>query len=75
MKKRNIDELAVYCLDEEKRQILFNEVRNLFIKNATEVIYFVINQRLYGIICLGDCLRTDNEYININKEFSRITFH
>lgn len=73
MKKRNYDELAVYCLEEEKRQILFHEIRNLFIKNATEVIYFVINQRLYGIVCLGDCLRADNGYIKINTEFSHIT--
>ena len=63
MKKRNVDELAVYCLNKEKRQVLFDEVRNLFIKRATEVIYFVINQRLYGIVCLGDCLRMENEYI------------
>ncbi len=73
MKKRNVDELAVYCLNKEKRQVLFDEVRNLFIKRATEVIYFVINQRLYGIVCLGDCLRMENEYIKINTEFSQIT--
>lgn len=73
MKKRNYDELAVYCLEEEKRQVLIQEVRNLFIKKTTEVIYFVLNQRLYGIICLGDCLRMDNGYIKINTEFSQIT--
>lgn len=73
MKKRIIDELAVYFLDEEKQQILFNEVRDLFIKKATEIIYFIINRRLYGIICLGDCLRRDSEYIKINTEFSWVT--
>lgn len=74
MVKQKFDDLAIYDLNGETQQVLFSEIQNLFVEKNTEIIYFVINQKLYGIICLGDCLRSSNKhYININTKFTKIT--
>lgn len=73
MVKRTINDLAVYTLDTEKKKLLFYDIRHLFLEKMTEIIYIVMNDRLYGIICLGDCLNRETEqYINVNTEYTKI---
>ena len=56
MLKRDISELAVYRIEEEKETLQLECLRSLYIEKASEIIYIIRNDRLYGIICLGDIL-------------------
>lgn len=73
MIKRNKEELAIYNLDVKRVRLLFNEVRYLFLEKRTEIIYVILNLRLYGIICFSDIFNESNEqYVLINTEFTKI---
>lgn len=57
MLKRDISELAVYRVEEEKEILPLECLRSLYLEKASEIIYITRNDKLYGIICLGDVIR------------------
>ena len=56
MRKRALDELAVYELGSETDFIEFGVIQALFIEKTSDIIYFTVDGTLYGIICMGDIL-------------------
>lgn len=77
MRIRDIDELAILEIEEKKSTIEISEIRDLLLKKTSDIIYFTVNKKLVGIVCLGDLLhRMVDKKIPIVYSFTRLeAFH
>lgn len=74
MLKRNLEELSVYQLAEDMETLQLNSLKHLYLEKPSEIIYVVKEDRLQGIICLGDVGRhSRNGEVKINKNFTALT--
>lgn len=74
MIKRDISQLAVYRIAKEEETLALDCLRNLYLEYEAEIIYITNDNKLYGIICLGDILhQTRNGRVRINKKFTVLT--
>lgn len=70
MRKRSIEELAVYELQEETDIIEFGLIRELLMHKTSDIVYLTIGQKVYGIVCLGDILHhMEGGQVSIAKTF------
>ncbi len=73
MIKRGVSELAVFAIKNQKEEVLFTDIKKLFLLLNRDTVYVTLHGKLYGIICLGDCLRkNDKEQVIINTEYIKI---
>lgn len=56
MRKRLIEELAVYELQKASDVIEFELIHELFVNKTSDIVYLTLNNKVYGIVCLGDIL-------------------
>ena len=65
---RNIAQLAVYKTDKNTEALPLACLRGLFTEKASDIIYIIVERKLYGIICLEDILyHSDRNRVQINK--------
>lgn len=70
MQKREIEELAIYQIENETDIVPLLCLRELFLHKTSEIIYIIKNNVLYGIVSLGDIMRnTRNGEVKINKNY------
>lgn len=73
MLRRGVDELTIIELDRQESRVHVDKVREILYKKPTDVVYFVYDNLLYGLICTGDILRKNKDgYIPINKNFTSL---
>lgn len=73
MRRRNLEELAIYKLERAVDSIPFWDIRSLFIEKTSDIVYLILNNKIYGIICLGDLLhRMRNGIVPIMKNFTKM---
>ena len=76
MLKRNLEELSIYKLDEDIETLPLNNLKYLYLERPSEIIYVVRDDRLQGIICMGDVGRySRNGEVKINKDYTVLTGH
>ena len=75
MIRRELEDLAVINTNGKKLSVFFCDIQHLLYQKTSEVIYLVDNNKLYGVICMGDILKIKNDgSINVNTNFSSIAF-
>lgn len=74
MIRRELSELAVYSIQEDADTIAFDCLRKFYLEKTSEIIYIIKNEKLYGIICMGEVLygHIRNEQVRINKSFTAL---
>lgn len=74
MVKRNLSELAVYRIQEDVDMLPMECLRNLYLEKTSEIIYVLKDEKLYGIICMGEALQgyARNGQVRINKTFTAL---
>ncbi len=72
MEKRDLAQLAVYEIDNDAVTLPFELLKPLYIKQTSEIIYVLKDNRIYGIVCLGDVLRQRHGQVRINQDFIRL---
>lgn len=73
MIKRNIEALTIYSIEKEMEAIPFECLRKLYLEKTSEIVYITKNQKLYGIIGMGEALHPlQNGEIKINKTFTAL---
>lgn len=74
MIKRDIGQLAIYQLEKRTEMLSLACLRDLYLQQTSEIIYIVLNKKLYGIICLEDVLHhSENGNVRINQNFTVLT--
>lgn len=70
MRKRLIEELAVYELQELTDIVEFERIRELFVNKTSDIVYLTIDKKVYGIVSLGDILHhMERDQVSIAKSF------
>lgn len=73
MLKRDRTQLAVYSIEEEIETLPLMRLRNLYLDKTSEIIYITKDNKLYGIICMGEALCPDQKgLVRINKCFTSL---
>lgn len=71
MLKRDFKQLSVFSVNENTEEVLFESLKNLYMNQTSEVIYVVKDQKLSGIVCIGEILKSkDHQKIAVNKNFT-----
>lgn len=66
---REYGQLAVYEIKNSIETVPLRLVRELIEQKGSDIVYVLKDNKLYGIICLGEILRSDNEKVPINKKY------
>lgn len=69
MNKRGPLQLTTYELKEDETTLSLTVLKSIYIKKRSEIVYILKNKKLYGIICMGDILRHNQNEITINTSF------
>ena len=56
MHKRELDELAIYQLESGVDDIDIRLLHDLYVEKTSDIVYLILDDKLYGIICYGDLL-------------------
>lgn len=73
MHKRELDELAIYHLESETDDIDIGLLHDLYVEKTSDIVYFIFEDRLYGIVCYGDLLHhMHNGNVRIVKNFTKL---
>lgn len=73
MRRRNIEELAIYELQEETDRIDSSLLLSLYIEKTSDIVYLTLQGKLYGIVCLNDLQnRMEDGIVTINKKFTKM---
>lgn len=73
MRRRNIEELSIYELQTEADSIDSSLLLDLYMKKASDTIYFTLKGKLYGIVSLKDLQnRMKDSIVPINCRFSKM---
>lgn len=75
MIRRDIEQLAIYQINEETDTLSVECLRDLYLKKTSEIIYIMKDGRLYGIVSSGDILRHLAEPetgAKVNKAFTAL---
>lgn len=75
MIKREISQLAVYRIKNETEALSLSCLQNLYMEKTSEIVYIIKENRLYGIVSMGDILhhRDSEGGVKINKTFTSLT--
>lgn len=74
MHKRELDELAIYKLENEVDDIDIRLLHDLYVEKTSDIVYLTLDDRLYGIICYGDLLHhMHNGVVRIVKDFTKLS--
>lgn len=63
MIKRDISQLAIYSIEQERETVPFEMLRDLYLNKTSDIVYIVKNKKLYGIICMNEVLRDIYKYV------------
>lgn len=73
MQKRDIGQLALYHIEEAVEVLPLICLRKLYLEKTSEIVYIIKDNKLYGIISLGDVLNhSRNGKVKINKMFTMV---
>lgn len=72
MIKRDIAQLAVYPIETDVEYIPLERLQRLYMDKTSEIIYITKEEKMYGIICMGEALqaRRNGGGVKINKNFT-----
>ena len=74
MRRRNLEELAIYELAAETDSIDSSLLLDLYSDKASDIVYFTLKGKLHGIICLTDLQnRMKDGIVTINTKFSKMS--
>lgn len=57
MIKRDIAQLAVYPIETDVEYIPLERLQRLYMDKTSEIIYITKEEKMYGIICMGEALQ------------------
>lgn len=69
MTKRDITQLAVYPFQDQTQQLSITDLRDLYIKHASGIIYITNKDKLVGILCLEDLMKQNLSEVEYNKNY------
>lgn len=72
IKKRDLTELAVYEMNNDADTLFLETLKPLYMVKTAEIVYVTRENKLYGIVCLGEVLRSHNGRVKINTNFVRL---
>lgn len=72
MKKRKKSELAIYTIEKDVKTLSLESLKKLFLCKTSEVVYITKEDKLYGMVCLGDILRHKYEKVVVNKQYCSV---
>lgn len=72
MEKRTLAQLSVYEIDDNVEALSLETLKPLYIRKTSEIVYITKDNRLYGVVCLGDVLRNNNGRVRINTHFTQL---
>lgn len=74
MIKRDFSQLAVYSVNQEVETLPLECLRNLYLNYPSETVYIVKDQKLYGIVTMGEVLygQRGNSFVRINRSFTAL---
>ena len=73
MRKRELDELAIYKLESEVDDIDIRLLHDLYAERTSDIVYLTLYDKLYGIVCFEDLLhKMHNGIVRITKDFTKL---
>lgn len=74
MVRRELSKLAIYSICQEMETMPLECLRHLYLNRPSETVYIVKEQKLYGIVTMGEVLygQKGNELVKINKSFTAL---
>ena len=69
MEKRDLLQMIIYEIDNDAATLSMECLKPLYIKKTSEIVYITKNNKIYGIVCLGDVLRHKSGMVKINTIF------
>ena len=69
MEKRDLPQMIIYEIDNAAATLSMECLKPLYIKKTSEIVYITKNNKIYGIVCLGDVLRHKSGMVKINTLF------
>lgn len=73
MIKRDITQLAVYPIATDAEYVPLASLQRLYMEKTSEIVYITKEEKLYGIICMGEALQTKRNVcggVKINRKFT-----
>lgn len=74
MVKRDFSQLAVYSINQEVETLPLECLHHLYLNYPSETVYIVKDQKLYGIVTMGEVLygQKGNSLVRINRSFTTL---
>jgi cytidyltransferase-like protein len=70
MIQRCLEELAIISLNTEQVDFAVEDINNILREKSSDVIYFILAKKLYGIVSTGDIRKCKGKRVGINREFT-----
>ena len=71
---RELNELAIYKLESEVDDIDIGSLHDLYVEKTSDIVYLTLDDKLYGIICLGDLLHNMHDgAVGIVRNFTKLS--